>query len=274
MITILVWAVVLYVAFVGVMYAFQRNLIYYPASDRPSPEDYGVPEMNHVRLSTEDGLSLGAWYAPARDSTEPVLIYFHGNAGHIGDRAVKVRAYLDAGLGVLMVSYRGYGGNTGRPTEAGLYADGRAALRYLAGEGIAADRIILYGESLGGGVAVRMATEMAETQPAAAVVLEAPFTTAADVAQRHYFYLPARWLVRDRYDSLRIIGQIGAPLLILHGERDRTVPVDLARRLLAAAPEPKSGIFYPRAGHNDLLDYGAASAVLSFVARHGPYRRE
>ena len=137
----------------------------------------------------------------------------------------------------------------------------------VADRGIPPARLVLYGESLGSGVAVRMAAELAATAPAGAVVLEAPFTSAAAVAQRHYFYLPAWWLVRDRYDSLARIGAIAAPLLVFHGERDRTVPVHFGRRLLAAATEPKESVFFAHAGHNDLYDHGAGAAVLDFVAR-------
>ncbi len=258
-----VYACAGYVLFTGVLFLAQRRMMYFPESTPPSPELAGVPEMSPVTLNTADGLELLAWYRPAARARAPVLVFLHGNAGNIGHRGWKARPYLDAGYGVLLVSWRGYGGNLGSPTEQGLYHDARAALAYLADAGVESSRIVLYGESLGAGPAVRVATE----QRVGAVVLESPFTSAADVAQRHYWYRPARYLVRDRFDSKAKIGRIGAPLLIVHGERDRVVPVDLARALFAAAIEPKEARFEAAAGHNDLYDFGAATAVIDFLDR-------
>lgn len=260
-------ALMAYGVLVGGMYLGQRRLMYIPHADVPSPAQAGVPEMRTVTLETADGLALLAWYRPAPDPRRPVLVYFHGNAGHLGFRAEKLRAYLDAAFGVLIVEYRGYGGNPGRPTEAGLYADGRAALDFLEAEGVPRDRLVLYGESLGTGVAVRLAAERGEDQPVGAVVLEAPYTSIAAVAQRHYFYLPAYWLVKDRFDAEAWIGRIDAPLYVFQGERDSIIPIRFGRALFAAAREPKEAKWLPRAGHNDLYDHGAASGVIDFVER-------
>lgn len=260
-------ALVTYVAFAGVMYLGQRRLMYLPSSNLPDPALSGVPEMHPVPLNTADGLELVSWYRPPPGSGRPVLVFFHGNAGHIGFRGDKLRPYLDAGFGVLIVEYRGYGGNPGRPSEQGLYADGRAALAFLERERVPTDRLVLYGESLGAGVAVRLAAERAEDRPVGAVVLEAPFTSIAAVAQWHYFYLPAYWLVKDRFDIEAWIGRIKAPLFVLQGERDEVVPVSLGRALYAAAGEPKEAEWHLRARHNDLYDYGAARGVIDFVER-------
>jgi fermentation-respiration switch protein FrsA (DUF1100 family) len=249
----------------ALMFVFQRRLLYYPGRSRPEPSFCGAPEMSPVGYRTRDGLALGAWYRPPDDSRAPVIVHFHGNAGHIGDRAPLMRPYLDAGFGVLLAEYRGYGGNPGRPTEAGLYADARAALDFVMGRGIAAERIVLYGESLGTGVAVRMAAET----PVGALVLEAPFTSAVDVGASAYPFVPVRLLMLDRFESVRRIGGIAAPVLVLHGERDATVPVAHGRRLLAAASEPKEGRFYAAAGHTDLHEFGIAEVILAFLARHG-----
>ncbi|MFQ5984928.1 MAG: alpha/beta hydrolase [Alphaproteobacteria bacterium] len=261
----LILAVASYGLIVGSLYLAQRRLLYFPDRSQPDLARSGVPEMEEVRLATDDGLELLAWYRPAEQG-RPTLVFFHGNAGHIGDRGGKVRPYLDAGLGVLLVSWRGYGGNPGRPTEEGLYADGRAALGFLDAAGVPAWRVVLYGESLGGGVAVRMAAE----REVGALVLEAPFTSVADVAARHYWYLPARRLLRDRFDAAARIARVRAPILVLHGERDAVVPVALGRALFAKAPEPKEARFYPEAGHNDLHHSGVAKAVLDFLTRHLP----
>ena len=169
---------VAYLALIALLFLFQRNLLYHPSATVPTPAESGVGEMRVVGLRTEDGLTLQAWYAAPRTAGGPVVVYFCGNAGHIGYRAFKVRRLLDAGFGTLLVGYRGYGGNPGRPTEVGFYADGRAALQFLAGEGVAPGRIVLYGESLGSGVAVQLAA----ARKVAAVILDAPYTSMIEMA--------------------------------------------------------------------------------------------
>lgn len=260
-------AAVTYAGLVALLFVFQRSLLYHPAATLPTPAASGVAEMQVVSLRTEDSLDLKSWYAPPAAADGPVVLYLCGNAGHIGYRAFKVRHLLDTGFGTLLVSYRGFGGNPGRPTEDGLRADARAALRFLAGEGIAPATVVLYGESLGTGVAVGLAAEQAETAPVAAVVLETPYTSIADVAARHYPFVPARWLVKDRFDALSEIGAIGAPLLVFHAEDDRVIPVDLARRLFEAAIEPKEARWFAGGGHEGLFDAGAADVVVDFIRR-------
>lgn len=242
-----------WLALVGCMYAAQRSLMYFPGSAlAPPPAPFAA-----ARVRTADGLELIAWDAPPR-AGHPTLVYFHGNAGTIADRVFKVRPFLEAGYGVLLVSWRGYGGNVGAPNEAGLLADGRAAVDHAQTRG----QVVLLGESLGAAVAVRMAAE----RPVAALILEAPFASAVEVGARHYWYLPVRLLMKDRFESIRWIGRVRAPLLIVHGERDAVVPVAQARKLLAAANEPKRGVFLPEAGHNDLFEHGAADLELAFLA--------
>lgn len=253
-----------YALAVTLVYAFQRSLMYFPYKAVPELAAAGVPGIVETTLTTSDGLSLLSWYRPPAGPDLATMVYFHGNAGSIQWRAGKMRPYLDAGYGLLLVGYRGYGGNPGSPTEEGLYRDGRAALDHLAALGVPADRIVIYGESLGSGVAVQMAAE----REIGALVLEAPFTSAADVGAGAYPFLPVRLLIRDRYDSVTKIADIGAPVLIVHGEADRTVPVRLGRALFAAAREPKQAVFIPGAGHEDLYDFGVAREVLAFLDRH------
>ena len=254
-------AVVGYALLTGGLFLGQRRLLYLPDRTPPDLALARLHGMAPAELATDDGLSLLAWYAPARGPGKATLVYFHGNAGHIGHRAGKVRPYLDAGHGVLLVSWRGYGGNDGSPTEDGLYRDGRAAFAFLDGLGVAPETTVAYGESLGSGVAVQMARE----RRVGGVVLESPYTSIASLAAHHYWYLPAVWLVRDRFDSLSKIGGIDAPLLVLHGERDRVVPVGFGRALFAAAREPKTWRGLAQAGH-DLYGPDAAEAVLAFLS--------
>ncbi|CCQ73530.1 alpha/beta hydrolase [Magnetospira sp. QH-2] len=256
-------AVSAYLVMVGALYFAQRSLMYHPAALSVAPVDLGLPQFGPESFTTEDGLRLLSWYAKA-EAGRPTLVYFHGNAGSIAGRAEKVRPLLDAGYGVLLVGYRGYGGNPGDPSEAGLYADGRAALTFLNQQGVS--DLVLYGESLGTGVATKMAVEKAEAgQPVAAVILEAPYTSMGDAAQDRYFYVPAKWLVRDRYDNLQRVPRIGSPLLIVHGSLDRTVGVTHGQAVHQAALHPKTWKEFPGAAHNDLYDHGAAEVVLSFL---------
>jgi fermentation-respiration switch protein FrsA (DUF1100 family) len=196
-----------------------------------------------------------------------VLVVFHGNAGHIGDRVPKFDELMDAGYGLLLAGYRGYGGNPGRPSEADLTGDARLLLDWLAGQGIGPARTVLYGESLGTGIAVKMAAE----RPAAALVLESPYTSIADVAQMHYWYLPAKWLLLDKWNSMAHIGRIEAPLLVVHGARDRTIPARYGQRLFAAAPDPKEIFMLDQGAHNDLYEFPQVpDRVIDFLRRHVP----
>jgi fermentation-respiration switch protein FrsA (DUF1100 family) len=256
------FAVVAYAALVAGLFFFQRQLLYLP--DRTHPELVGLEKLGvrEVMLSTEDGLSLLSWYLPPRHG-RPVIAYFHGNGGHVGYRAQRLLRFAREGYGVLMPEYRGYGGNPGAPSETGFYADGRAALAFLDREAVAPTRLLLYGESLGSGVAV----ELAVRHEIAGLILEAPFTSVAEVAQCHFPFVPAARLVTDRFDSLSRIGRVRAPILVLHGEGDRVVPVRYGRTLFNAAPEPKEGWFPPEAGHEDLARYGGLDVVVAFIER-------
>ncbi len=238
----------------------QRALLYFPADNLPTPAEIGATAYDVVELTTTDGLSLTAWHAAAEDG-RPTIVYLHGNAGNIAGRVPKLRPFRAAGYGVLLVGYRGYGGNPGTPSEAGLLADGAAGLAYLADAGVPSDRLVLFGESLGTAIAVQLAAN----HRVAALILEAPFTSVIDAGRYHYPLLPVETLAEDRFDSIRHIVGITAPVLIVHGERDRIVPVAQGRRLLAAAPEPKRGVFLLLAGHNNLSAFGSADIQLAFL---------
>jgi len=253
-----------YLLLVGVLVVFQRALIYRPGGEPPPPAEVGLGEMSPVPLRTRDGLVVTGWYAPPARPGGGTVLFFHGNSGTIADRAGKARILLNAGFGLFLAEYRGYGGNRGSPTEAGLFADGRAALAWLFARGVPSNRLALYGESLGTGVAVHLAAE-AEV---AALVLEAPFTRLPDLAPPLVGATLASLVMADRFDNLAAIGGVQAPLLLLHGERDEVVPVALARRLLAAAPGEPDSLFPRDAGHNDLWRHGADEAVVDFLSRH------
>jgi fermentation-respiration switch protein FrsA (DUF1100 family) len=256
------FGLVAYAALLGGLFFFQRQLLYFPDKTRPGLAGLEQLGVREVVLSTEDGLSLLSWYLPGRPG-RPVILYFHGNGGHIGHRVERMLRFAREGYGVLMPEYRGYGSNPGTPTETGFNADARAALGFLGREGVAPNRLVLYGESLGSGVAVELATR----HQVAGLILEAPFTSVAEVAQCHFPYVPAARLVIDRFDSRSRIGRVRAPILVLHGESDRVVPVRFGRALFDAAPEPKEGWFVPQAGHEDLARYGGLDIVVAFIER-------
>ena len=256
--------IVAYLAMAGIMFGCQRSLLYLPEKSRPDPDIYGLPGIETVTVATADALDLTHWYHPPAADTAPVVVVFHGNAGHIGYRVQRFRFLMDAGIGVFLAEYRGYGGNPGKPSEEGLTADGCSVMAYLSARGIAPERLLIYGESLGTALAIKMAAEY----PIAGLVLEAPFTSIADVAQSHYWYMPAKWMLFDKWDAAARIGEVSAPLLVLHGERDKIIPTSFGRRLYEAANQPKEALFLPAAGHNDLFDYPEAPRrILEFVNR-------
>lgn len=243
---------------------FQRDMIYHPSKERVDPADAGVPEMVQVGIRTHDGFMVTGWYASPRDRHQPTLVLFHGNAGTVANRAHKARAFMDAGFGVLLAGYRGYGGNAGSPSEEGLYADARAAIGWLISRGVPEGQIIVYGESLGTGVAVQIGTEHPNL---VAVVLEAPYTRMPDLM--HIFIVPglAEMVMLDRFDNRSKIGHVRAPLLILHGQQDGVVPVSMGRELKERARMGVQAHFIAGAGHQDLYDHGAADLVIGFVRK-------
>ncbi|KUI30569.1 hypothetical protein AU195_24940 [Mycobacterium sp. IS-1496] len=236
----------------GLLWTQQRRLIYFPAPG-PVPSASTVsPGARDVVLRTADGLDLGGWYFPTA-GRGPGVVMFNGNGGDRSMRAALAIALRRMGSSVLLFDYRGYGGNPGRPSEDGLAADARAAREWLAAQPeVDPVRLVYFGESLGGAVAVGLAAE----QPPAALILRSPFTSLPDVGAVHYPWLPVRRLLIDRYPSIERIGGIGAPLLVIAGDRDDIVPAGMSRRLFDAAAEPKEFVLVPDAGHNDpaLLD--------------------
>ncbi len=251
----------------GGMFAFQRSLLYLPPNDRPEASTARDIGMEAVTVTTEDGLDLMHWYRPPASPDGPVVVIFHGNAGHIGDRVPKYWPLLKAGLGVFFASYRGYGGNPGRPSEEGLTADALSVMTHLEDRGLPAERTVLYGESLGTGLAIKMAVG----RPVAGLILEAPPGSIAELAQAHYWYVPAKWLLLDQWNVIDLMDQVTAPLLLMHGEADRVVPVRFGRRVYEVASEPKEGLFLESGGHADLYRFPEVpERVIDFVRRQVP----
>lgn len=244
----LVLAVVL-LALLLFVWVNQRRMIYFPVSGVPSPGELGAKGVEDVTFATEDGLRLGGWFLRPQDApTGDTAVVFNGNAGHRAYRLSLGRALADAGIATLLFDYRGYGDNPGSPTETGLARDARAARRYLASRpDVDPRRLVYVGESLGAAVALGLALE----HPPRALVLRSPFTSLGDVGAHHYWFLPVRWLLRDRYASLSRVRQLHVPLLVITAEHDSIVPADQSRRLYAAAPGPKRLLVLPGVDHND-----------------------
>jgi fermentation-respiration switch protein FrsA (DUF1100 family) len=264
--TLLKWLLIIgvccYAAVVAVMYVGQRSLLYFPDRLRRPPASVGLEGTDEVTLRSADGERLIAWYTPPREGS-PVVLYFQGNGGGLDLRAHRFRALAAEGIGVLALNYRGYGGSTGEPTERGLLLDAQAAYEYATAR-TSADAIVLWGESLGTGVAVATAAK----HKCARMVLESPYTSIADVAAATYWYLPARALVKDPFRAEALIGQVTAPVLVLQGARDEIIPVAIGKRLYAMIRAPKRFVSLPDAGHNDHDEHGALAVVQPFIA-HG-----
>jgi len=246
--------VVLAVAFLTVLWITQRRLIYFPIADLPPLGDAGVTGGEPVTFETSDGLRLGAWFfGGSGPPPRLTLVVFHGNGGNRFDRLPLAAALRKHGVQMLLTDYRGYAGNPGSPTEEGLTIDARAALSYLQSRAdVDRSRIVYFGESLGTGVAVRLASE----HRPAGLILRSPFTSMVDVGGYHYPLLPVRWLLRDRFPSIDRASHIRCPVLVIAGDRDSIVPIDHTRRLFAAFPGVKTLVEIPGADHNDesLLD--------------------
>ncbi|MGI9305509.1 MAG: alpha/beta hydrolase [Gammaproteobacteria bacterium] len=238
-----------YAALLVFVFFFQARLLYLP--DMPSrgltatPADIGL-DFEPVSITTHDGETLSAWYVPARQP-RGTLLFFHGNAGNISHRLESISIFHRLRLNVLIVDYRGYGASTGAPSEQGTYNDALASWRYLIDtRGADPQDIVVFGRSLGGAVAVRLAGQVDPRT----VILESTFTSVADAAAKHYPWLPVRYITRYRYDSLAAVASIRCPVMIVHSEDDEIIPFTHGERLFAAITSPKEFLRL-RGGHND-----------------------
>lgn len=243
-------AIVLYIVLLTVFFATQRRLLYYPSHFYvPLADAHANRAFQEISVRTQDGIDLKAWYAPST-SKALTIVFFHGNGDRLYTAAQVADPYVAAGYGFLVAEYRGYSGLPGVPTENGLYADGRAYMHDLIGRGVGANKIVLFGHSLGTGVAV----EMAEEFHVAGVMLLAPYLSMPQVAQAHFPIFPAKLLALDRFENARKIGSVHAPILIVNGDADQVIPPAQGRALYSLANEPREFHSFPGRGHNDLFD--------------------
>ncbi|MGB7373041.1 alpha/beta hydrolase [Pontixanthobacter sp.] len=247
---------IIYAGITAILYAQQTRLIY-PSPDIVSPLPDGFEE---VFLQTADGLELRSFYRRA-GAGQPTVVYFHGNGGTLYGSVVATEQVAALGYGLLLVEYRGYGGNAGTPCEQGFYADGRAALAFLTGQDIAKGQIIVMGNSIGTGTAVQLATEISPK----ALVLSAPFTSLPDAASEVLWWLPVRPLIRDTYDNASKIGQITAPTLIVHGSNDTLIPYQHGEALAEAGPAAEF-ILFDAEGHDLIFTPAVQAAQAAWLA--------
>jgi uncharacterized protein len=257
---LILWLVAAYAAICAAAFFGNRLFMYFPDPTRVAPVAAGLSGVKEIEIAIADGIALIAWYEPAKED-RPTILYFHGNGANAASRAPKIEKIRERGFGVFYLNNRGYGGSGGRPREKDNVADAIAAYDHLIGLGVAAGKIVAYGESLGSGQAVRLGS----ARPVAAVVLEAPLTSTVDVAWSTYFWLPLGLLITDKYNNERNIRLVKAPVLVLHGEQDGVIPVEMGRRVYGAANPPKRIELFPQGTHDDLFDQGAWEKTQAFV---------
>ncbi len=254
---------VIYISLLALIFIFQRSLMYFPVKEKISKYFYKNTQLKIIDISTSDGLILKSLYKKSETNINKTILVFHGNAGHIGHRVNKYKPFIDKGYGLLLLEYRGYGENKGKPTKLGLYKDGEAAINYLFNQKIKSKNIIVYGESLGTAIATKLSTNYSFNM----TILEAPFTSVADLAQKRYWIFPAKYLVLDDFDNLRIIKKIKSPLLLLHGYKDYVINIAFGKKVFEAAPKPKKALFVQNAGHNNLFEFNSVNKILNYLKK-------
>jgi uncharacterized protein len=262
--------VLIVVLLVAALWLLQRKLIYLPDASRPPPAADMVPGARDVVLDTEDGLRLGAWLVPplasagavSRPDRRMAVLAAPGNGGNRVGRVGFARALAAEGFTVLLLEYRGYGGNPGSPTEAGLAADVRAARAFLAREGWTSDRILYYGESLGCGVVA----DLAANDPPAGLILRSPFVDLAAVGQRTYPFLPVRLLLWDRFPVADMVARVPVPTLVIYGDADTVIPPEQSQEVARRAAGPTQVVAIAGADHNDAVLFEGDQLVAAIVS--------
>ena len=241
------------------LYFYQRNLLYLPNENNYSQDKISV-DIQKVKILTSDNIELLGWYHEKNLRDYKTLVYFHGNAGSLENRIYKLNHFKDMNINFLIIAWRGFSGNNGKPSEKGLYKDGQSALNWLYSKGIKEENIIVYGESLGTGVA----THLSQNKNFAGIILETPFTSMIDAAKRFYPYIPVSLLLKDKFDNKIKIKNVSAPVLIMHGEADQIVPFWMGKKIFNLANEPKYSYFTKYDDHMMEYDDKLVLALKSF----------
>ena len=235
---IIIGILVIYTSLLLLLFIFQRNLMYHPDENNYSGDKLEV-DIKKVKINTSDGLDLLGWFHKKDLKTFKTIIYFHGNAGKLENRIHKLNHFKDMDVNFLIIAWRGFSGNDGKPSEENLYIDGNSSIKWLKNLGLSEKDIIIYGESLGTGVA----TEIAKNNNFAGLVLETPFTSMIEAAKNFYPYIPVRILLRDKYENDKKIKNINIPVFVMHGEADQIVPFWMGKKIYEMANQPKYSYF-------------------------------
>ncbi|MDA9616066.1 alpha/beta hydrolase [Candidatus Pelagibacter sp.] len=244
-----------YFSLLFIIFILQRNLLYHPKENNYSGDELKV-KIEKVKIKTSDNLELLGWFHEKNLSNFKTVVFFHGNAGMLENRIHKINHFKDMNINFLIISWRGFSGNLGKPSEKGLYEDGESAINWLKEKGLQDSDIVLYGESLGTGIA----THIAQHHKFAGVILESPFTSMVDVAKNVYPYFPIKFLLKDKYESDKKIRDINSPILIMHGETDKIVPFWMGEKMYELANEPK--YFYFPKKDNHMMEYNEAMILI------------
>ena len=262
--TVLKWLLIVvsvgYLGGLAVLYFKQRSMLFpIPPVGRTAPDAAGFPEAEEHVLTTADGEKVIVWHVPAKPG-HPVVLYFHGNGDFLAGFFGRFHDLISDGTGIVALSYRGYAGSSGQPSERGLLLDAAAAYAFTTAR-YSVDRIVVWGFSLGTGVAVALAAE----HPVAKSILEAPYTSTVDLAGSLLPIVPVSLLMRDQFHSDQRIKRVSVPLLFMHGTSDPAIPISLGERLFALANEPKQFVRFPGGGHNNLDNFGAIETARHFI---------
>ena len=257
---IIIGILVIYTSLLLLLFIFQRNLMYHPDENNYSGDKLEV-DIKKVKINTPDGLDLLGWFHKKDLKRFKTIIYFHGNAGKLENRIHKLNHFKDMDVNFLIIAWRGFSGNDGKPSEENLYIDGNSSIKWLKNLGLSEKDIIIYGESLGTGVA----TEIAKNNNFAGLVLETPFTSMIEAAKNFYPYIPVRILLRDKYENDKKIKNINIPVFVMHGEADQIVPFWMGKKIYEMANQPKYSYFTEYDNHMMEFDERLVNAIKSFI---------
>ena len=258
--SIITFILLIYLSVLVYLFFFQRNLLYLPNENNYSGDKLKV-DIDEVQIKTPDNINLLGWFHKKDLNKFKTIVYFHGNAGRLENRIHKLNHFKDMNVNFLIISWRGFSGNSGKPSEHGLYKDGKSAIDWLKNIGLEDKDIILYGESLGTGIAI----EIAQNKNFAGLILETPFTSMIDAAKNVYPYIPVGFLLKDRYENDKKIKNINIPLLVMHGEKDQIIPFKMGKKIYEIANKPKYSYFTKYDNHMMEYDEKLVFVLRSFI---------
>jgi uncharacterized protein len=252
--------VITYFLILVITYIFQRNLLYHPKENNYFGDEL-IISIKKIKIKTQDNIELLSWYHNRNLDDYKTILFLHGNAGSLKNRIHKINHFKDIDVNFLLVAWRGFSGNKGKPTEKGLYEDARSAVNWLKTQGVNENNIVIYGESLGTGVA----TEIAQNKNFAGIILESPFTSMIDAGKDKYPYLPVKLLLKDKYESYKKLKNINSPILIMHGKVDKIVPFHMGQKMYELANEPKHYYFSEYDDHMMEYDEKLLNTLKKFI---------